>query len=279
MDPLSLGALCGAIGGGASKFVEKAWESGERWIQSYFKDHKPNAQQKAMSNSFDFLTELASRIKHLEDEHSISKMKIAEAQDHPDFSVFLQKALITSAQTDSKEKHILLAMLVSERLIAEPESVFSLASKMACDAIAYLTSNQIKLLGLLVNLYLIRPQPLPPMGLPSEIYREWCDNFISPRLSPYKEFIIGKQDLKHLESLSCIKINYLMGRDINQIFSIYDFKFDFNSLKSKELKEKIQLLWNESGIQQVDLTTTGQIIGVLVSDMISKTKTTFDGWE
>lgn len=137
MEPVSLIALGAAIGGASGKFVEKAWDSGEKWIRSYFKDHKENAQKQATENSKDFLNELAQRVKQLEDQKTVSKEKIDQAQDHPDFSAFLQKALLTSAQTDSKDKHKLLARLVSERLTSEPESVFSLASKMACDALSF----------------------------------------------------------------------------------------------------------------------------------------------
>ena len=42
-DPLSLVALGAAVGGAAGKFVEKAWDSGEKWITSYFADHRPKA--------------------------------------------------------------------------------------------------------------------------------------------------------------------------------------------------------------------------------------------
>lgn len=279
MEPLSLIALGAAVGGGAGKFVEKAWDSGEKWIQTYFKDHKENAQKQATANSLDFLTELTHRIKQLEDEQKISKEKIDQAQDHPDFSAFLHKALLTSAQTDSTDKHKLLARLVSERLSSQPESVFSLASKMACDALSFTSTNQILLLGLLTNLYAIRPHPFPPVGLTSEKFQEWMDNWVTQRLLPFKTLIIGKQDLNHLESLSCLKINQFIGRDLNQIYSIGEFKFDFNLLKIADLKEKIQKYWNESKLQAVDLTTTGQIIGVLASDMVSNTQTSFDGWE
>ncbi len=279
MEPLSLIALGAAIGGGTGKFVEKAWESGEKWIQSYFKDHKENAQKQASINSLDFLNELAHRVKQLEDEKKVSKEKIDQAQDHPDFSAFLQKALLTSAQTENKDKHKLLARLVSERLSAEPESVFSLASKMACDALSFISVNQILLLGLLTNLYTIRPSPFPPVGLTPDNFQDWMDSWITKRLLPYKNLRIGNRDLTHLESLSCLKINHLIGRDLNQIYSFVDFKFDFNLLKTGELKENIKKLWNESELQAIDLTTTGEIIGVLSSDMISNTKTSFDGWE
>ena len=55
MEPLSLVAISAAAGGIAGKFVEKVWDSGEKWIQSYFKDHKQNAQVAATENSLDFL--------------------------------------------------------------------------------------------------------------------------------------------------------------------------------------------------------------------------------
>jgi hypothetical protein len=279
MEPVSLIALGAAIGGASGKFVEKAWDSGEKWIQSYFKDHKENAHKQATENSKDFLNELAQRVKQLEDQKTVSKEKIDQAQDHPDFSAFLQKALLTSAQTDSKDKHKLLARLVSERLTSEPESVFSLASKMACDALSFASTNQIMLLGFVTNLYGIRPHPFPPVGLQPEQFQDWMDNWITQRLSPYKNLTIGKQDLNHLESLSCLKINQFVGRDLNQIYTVGDFKFDFNILKDTVLNEKIKQLWDGSRLQTIDLTTTGQIIGVMASDMISNTKTNFDGWE
>lgn len=279
MEPVSLIALGAAIGGASGKFVEKAWDSGEKWIQSYFKDHKEKAQNQATENSKDFLNELAQRVKQLEDQRTVSKEKIDQAQDHPDFSAFLQKALLTSAQTDSKDKHKLLARLVSERLTSEPESVFSLASKMACDALSFTSTNQILLLGLLTNLFTIRPHPFPPVGLTPDKFQVWMDLWLTQRLLPYRNLAIGKQDLNHLESLSCLKINQFIGRDLNQMYTVGDFKFDFNLLKAVDLKESIQKFWNESKLQAIDLTTTGQIIGVLSSDMISNTQTSFDGWE
>ena len=60
-DPLSLVALGAAVGGAAGKFVEKAWNSGEKWITSYFADHRPKAIAQAQANSAEFLTVQSSR--------------------------------------------------------------------------------------------------------------------------------------------------------------------------------------------------------------------------
>ncbi|MGO9147025.1 MAG: hypothetical protein ACLQDF_11710 [Desulfomonilia bacterium] len=46
-EPISMIAVGAAIGGAAGKFVEKAWDSGEKWLSNYFENHRPKAQDKA----------------------------------------------------------------------------------------------------------------------------------------------------------------------------------------------------------------------------------------
>jgi hypothetical protein len=278
MEPLSIIAIGAAVGGAAGKFVEKAWDSGEKWIQSYFKDHKEVAQQKATDNTMDFLNELAQKVKQLEDSKQIPKDKIESAQDHPDFSAMLQKALLTSAQTDSKDKHIILARLVSERLKSEPESILALGSKMACDAISYATVNQLLILGLAVNLYGIRPKPYPPPGVNETNFQDYMNNWLTQRLKPYEKIEFKQIDITHLESLSCLKVNTFIGRGLNDMFIKDNLVYDFEKMIDIQLRNKMKKIWND-GLQKIDLTTVGQIIGVSVSDLLTNTNTTFDGWE
>lgn len=277
MEPLSLIAMGAAVGGAAGKFVEKAWDSGEKWIQSYFKDHKEVAQQKATENSADFLNELAQKVKRLEESKQISKEKIEAAQDHPDFSAMLQKALLTSAQTDNKDKHVILARLVSERLKSEPESILALGSKMACDAISYATVNQLMILGLSANIYGIRPSPYPPFGINENNFQVWMDNWLITRLKPYQNIKFREIDINHLESLSCLKVNSFIGRGLNDMFSKENLVYDFDKMKDIQLRESMKKIWE--GLQKIDLTTVGQIIGVSVSDLLTNSNTTFDGWD
>jgi hypothetical protein len=277
MEPLSIILISAAVGGAASKFVEKAWDSGEKWIQSYFKDHKEVAQQKATDNTMDFLNELAQKVKQLEDSRQIPKEKIESAQDHPDFSAMLHKALLTSAQTDSKDKHIILARLVSERLKSEPESILALGSKMACDAISYATVDQLMILGLAVNFYSIRPNPYPPMGINESNFQDWMDNWLTIRLKPYQAIKYRTIDISHLESLSCLKVNTFIGRGLNEMFKKDNFVYDFEKMKDIQLKDSMKKVWE--GLQKIDLTTVGKIIGISVSDLLTKTNTTFIGWD
>jgi len=278
MEPLSIIAIGAAVGGAAGKFVEKAWDSGEKWIQTFFKDHKEVAQQKATENTMDFLNELAQKVKQLEESKQISQEKINSAQDHPDFSALLQKALLTSAQTDNKDKHVILARLVSERLKTEPESILALGSKMACDAISYATANQLMILGLAVNFYDVRPNPYPPLGVNETNFQEWLDNWLITRLKPYQNITFRPIDITHLESLSCLKVNTFIRRGLNDMFKKDNLSYDFEKMKDVTLKTSMKKVWDE-GLQKIDLTTVGQIIGVSVSDLLTNTTTTFDGWE
>lgn len=283
MEPLSIIAIGAAVGGAAGKFVEKAWDSGEKWLQNYLKDHKEKAKENAEINSKDFLKELADKIKILEETKAVSKDKIENAQDHPDFSILLQKALLTSAQSDSKEKHILLARLVSERLASEPETTFSLASKMAVDAIAYTNINQLKILGIMINLMYVRPLPWPPQGMTKDIFQDFMTNWINVSFKPYDNLIVKPMDLNHLESLSCIRYEMIISRQIKEIFSVNkseDFKFDFDKFKSvSSIGVKIEKIWNEGQLQRISLTSTGQLIGIFTSDLLSATKTDISNWD
>ncbi len=214
----------------------------------------------------------------MEDSNQITKEKIESAQDHPDFSALLQKALLTSSQTDNKDKHVLLARLVSERLKSKPESILALGSKMACEAISYMTVSQIIILGLAVNFYGIKPNPFPPNGLTEDNFQDWMDNWLTQRLKPYQNIESKRIDFIHLESLSCLKVNTFIGRGLDGMFDKDNFKFNFEKMKDVQLKESMKKIWND-GFQNIELTTVGHIIGVSVSDILINTITSFDGWD
>lgn len=276
MEPLSMIALGAAVGGAAGKFVEKAWDSGEKWLSSFFKDHGDNVKLEATNNSIDFLNELAERVKKIEESSIIPKSQIETAQDHPDFSALLQKALLTSAQTSIKEKHILLARLVSERLKSKPETTLSLASKMACDAISYASITQIKLLGLLVNIYSIRPIEFPPKEITTQTYQNYIENYLLNQVKYYLDLKFTVLDIKHLESLSCLKTLSIISRDIHKLFSKDNFSFNIDAINNVQLKNYLKEIWKH--IEKIDLTTVGEIIGVYTSDIFTNKTTIFEGW-
>lgn len=270
-EPLSLIALGAAIGGGAGKFVEKAWDSGEKWIVSYFADHQVKAREKAGENSANFLMKLGERVSELERNNLISSEDLIAAQEHPDFSVVLQKAMLSAAQTENTSKHDLLARLVTERIQASPESLLSMASKMACDAISYTTPNQLAILGLLVNLIYIKPVNI----LHESQHLSW----LNIRFLPFYNVNPTLVDYSHLESLSCLKHESFITRNISTVLTHkLGNDFNFENFSSTQLGDKIITAWESNGLKSCQLTTVGQILGIMVSDQFIGGKTTMSNW-
>jgi len=280
VDPGSI-AIGAAIGGAAGKFVEKAWSQGEKWITSYFKDHAPEAIEKAQQNSLEFLSELAKRVKNLEEQGEQEKKIIEESLNQPDFSALLQKAMMSSAQTEDKQKHALLAKLVANRLTVETESMFALASRQACDAVSMLTINQMKILGLLIFKDRVQQSPFPPVNMSQEEFNKWYVEYLTDNMQLYQDLTISRLDMVHLGALSCISILGISVRDhLRHILwpkKESGVTFDIKLFTSTELGKKMEELW-ESHLNGVSPTSIGELIGIYVSDMLRNTTTSLEGW-
>jgi len=246
VEPLSIVVISAAVGGIAGKFVEKAWTAGEKWLSSYLKDHYPETQEVGRQNSLEFLADLAQRVHQLEENTKDSykiRQQIESSLGDPDFSVLLQEALIASSRTGNEDKHKILA-----RIVAEVQS--------------------------------IRPSPFPPT-IPPQQFGQWYVNWLTRTLSlllpaePMTEL-----DFTHLESVSCIKYESFIGRNLKETLSPpseagYDWPFD-DFVQNNPIGKKLHELW-ENGMQQTTLTTAGQLIGIYVHDEQTKT-TTMIGW-
>lgn len=270
-DPLSLVALGAAVGGAAGKFVEKAWDSGEKWVTTYFKDHQPAAQQKAIENSGHFLADLSKRLEALEKSGAATKDKIASAQEQPDFSVLLQRALISSAQTSNSDKHELLSRLVAERVKSDAESVVSLASKMACDAIAYASPSHLKILGLAAVLVGIQPS----RKLKNDEFVSWLQR----QVSPFAGVRATHLDFIHMESLSCLVFESFITRDLQQVLVSKGVEgFDYGQFAASAMGKSLVEVWETDKLKCIRLTSVGQLIGILVSDQLSSSNTDLSKW-
>lgn len=281
VEPTSI-VLGAAIGGVAGKFVEKAWNLGEKWISSYFKDHAPKAKEQAQKNSLDFLSELAKRVKKLEEQGEQQKKIIKNSLNQPDFSVLLQKALISSAQTKNKQKHEILANIVADRLSRESESLLALCGQQAVDIVPLLNSRQMKILAFLTTVFFIRPKVFPPPNIINHdtILNMWYQQWLTDKLRIYGDLTVSNIDFLHLESLSCIKWDTIISRDLGVILNPKpetNFKFDKNAFLNTTLGKKINELW-QLGLKSALPTTVGQIIGVYTSDNLTGEMTSLNGF-
>jgi hypothetical protein len=279
MDPVSIATIAGAAGGVAGKLIGKAWESGEKWLSTYFKDHQPKAQESAQKNALDFLNELSNRVHSIEEGVKNildAKKQIENALEDPDFSALLKDAIIGSSRTPSNEKHQLLARIVSERLLAKQESLVALAGNLACDAIPHLSSKHLRCLGIMTLVYSTRPDPYPP-DIQSEKFNDWWVNWLERMLSPMMSIeTMTPIDYTHLVSVSCITYDYIINRDLKKILSPHlnsALKWDADKFLAEfTIGKKLLELWRDS-MEHAVPTSVGRLIGIYVRDLLEGTKT------
>ena len=269
------------VSGAAGGFVKETIASGSQWLRDRFAHHSEKAQKRARDNASDFLNELAPRIKKLEENSDFLKQKIESAMSQPDFSMLMQHALLSAAQTESKEKHILLAQVVSDRLRTDADTVLALTSQMACEAISHITSQQMRVLGLHYTLGHTR---FPTSNAPTspELLRMLRLEWIEHTLAPYKDLQFSRLDLMHLDALGCQGAHYgFLSPDLAGMLSraTGSIEFEYEHFVQTELGRHILELFERQGLNGTSLQSTGSLIGMYVSDQLANRPTDITTWE
>ena len=263
--------LGAAVGAGTSTLINRAWDSGEKWLATRFANHQERAREKAVDNALKFLRELGDRVAELERTNRVSEQSLSAALESPDLSVTLQEAMLSAAQTEDRDKHHLLSRLIEERIKASPESLVSMTSKMACDVVSYITPSQLQTLDLAVNIMHISPTE----ELTKSQAMQWLQHRISPLIG------VGPKglDYMHLESLSCMRVSSLISRDLSKLLRIkLGDDFDFDEFQSTQLGQDLKRIWEKEELQKCTLTTVGRLLGVMVSDQRLGDETDLKAW-
>ena len=265
LDPVSV-ATGAAIGGAASKVVEKAWDSAERWLKERFGTHAVEAQERARANAAEFVRQLAYRVEELEKRAAIDMEQVAQTQGHPQFSAMLQTTILNAAQTDSQTKLELLASLVAHRLAAKEETTVSLASGLASDAISGATSSQLELMALCCLIDEIRPKV--PYSNASD-FKTW----LRFHFAPFSNFEFREIDAKHLVAIRCASYDPTSGRSLAMALTMKagsELLDEIHDCDYKDIEaiDSLHINW-DLGLAGVQLTSVGSIVGGLVLDRMT----------
>ena len=272
-DPISIVAVSAAVGGVAGKVAEKAWDSAQGWLRERFGSHQAAARNQAEENAAKFVGELAKEVRALEDQQRLLDHDLSESQIDPQFSLVLQRSLLSSAQTSNAEKHSLLARLVAERLANPPETTIALASQLAADAIALSTYRQLLLLALSCFLHEVRPKE--PRPLPRREYHTW----LNVGLAPCAEYEFKDIDARHLVALSCISYDPASGRDLDILLCMKNgMTYRKRVFAGWDVVEDLQFHWAQ-GLAGVLLTSVGSIVGSLVLDQLLGMHSALPEWD
>lgn len=270
-DPISLITLGAAVGGVAGKLAERAWDSATGWLGDRFAHHTESAIKAARENTEQFVIELANRVQALEHDNRVDAEAAEIRESHPQFALLLQAAVLAGAQTDSKEKHQILADLVAARLTANADTTLALASEMACQAISRATTRQLMLLALCAFLEDIRPREL----IDKQSYGVWIDTI----LDPFVDLEFHEIDALHLTAINCITYDPTSKKDL---ILLLNMKVRANALLRNNFEESenlffLEMIWGQ-GLLGVQLTSVGKLIGGLVFDRLFGISTGMPEW-
>jgi hypothetical protein len=264
-DPLSLIAAGAAIGGLASKVVEKTWDSGERWLREKFGSYAAEGREQALENSAKFVYQLAMRVESLEKNCILKKQSVFKTQSDPQFLTFLKQTVLNSAKTSDEKKHDLLARLVADRLASRSETTLALASDLASDAITRSTNRQLELMSVCCFLDEIRPRDQIKTV---DDYHLW----LSIHLSHFVNFEFAKVDARHLVAIACATFDPASNRSLPVLLMfkagipLMDqlIEDDFKKIPNVDI---LLINW-DSGLADVQLTSVGSIVGGLALGQI-----------
>ncbi len=275
------------ISGAAGAFVKEVASKGVEWLIQLGGSHSQTVQAQVEQNARNFLIRLAERVQRLEEELPADQKEIFDsALGHPSSSFLMQKALISASITDNDDRHSILSELIAQRLSADDEDMIALVGSAACDAVSALSSTHIRLLGLMAHLFFFNPPPEQPVRNQKEfleiLLTFWgelenlCNGLDSAKRS----------DILHLAGLSCILINRGAGRDLKLTLSPWLNMVPWSSrsdlhrpdlafLEQQSWWPRFHRIW-ALGFQNVFLTSTGLLIGVLFRDGSLKKVTAID---
>jgi hypothetical protein len=207
VDPFTVSAIAGAVGGATQALVQSVWRTGEKWITGYYQDHRPAAEEAATRNGLMFLSDLAQRVQLLEnatEDDSRVRQVFASALDDPDFAGTLQAALLGASRTKSREKHGVLASIVADRLILNAEDFRAVLGSTAAGIVPRLTTRQIRMLGLFTLVQHGKPGVYPNTKDAYEVrhwYNDWLNSHYMP-LYPYPR--LDSEEWRYLDVLDCV---------------------------------------------------------------------------
>ncbi len=299
-DALAVALLTGAAGGIGGQVVKEAWKAvGSGWLEGYFRDHAPKAQEQAQQNVAEFLAGLAVRVNRLADAIGPTagmQQKVEAGLQDPDFSVVLKGAILSAARSSNKVKHNVLARAVAERLAAAPESTEALASSIAVEAIPRLSAVHLNLLRIAAIVYAIRPPGLPLPERPEDTDDGGTTPAEKQALNAYPDWLrtalalvpradeVRASDYTHLASSGCLIVERRVWLDIENVFRPTGGRWlslaaaggygervrDF--LGSDEEGRALTSLW-EDGLRHVILAPAGLLIGTAAHDVQSQSET------
>ena len=266
----------------AKKFIDTAIELGAAWVRARYIDQLPKAMEAAEENFVQYLNELAACIKKIEnllEESGQPIDKIEIALQNPDIALDYKETAIMAARTNNSSKHYLFAKLLAEKLIADEDNIYYLATSSAIQAIAQLNLTHMRILAMMVLIHHIRPVEIPS-DEQNEFYTKWLSENIS-LINPGME--VSRLHFNHLMTTACLiprtgLVSEVPTQALVRRYSGFEYETATGFLDQDSMGQVIQSLWDK-GIASTTLTTTGRLIGRETFGVFFKDEVRFIDWD
>ncbi len=279
-EPVSITLIAAALGGAAGSITQTISQNGSIWLSEKLRGHQPAVLAAAQNNAQAMVDLLTTKVAALEERGEINDEMFNRAFSDPSFNRVLQKTLMGAAETNSQQKHELLAGIIAERLKASTDSIIGVSAGLVSDAIGNCTARQLKILGFCSNSQNFSPQ-IEARGEASAIEGGWVvgreqsiqilKRTFESRFSPYVDLKIGSVDSAHLEGLSCISVLRFGHKDIAAIlghnWKVGEYNLTIADLESFPVGQNFLRLWN-GGADTMSPTSIGMMIGIMVGDRL-----------
>jgi len=277
MDSLIF-AIGGNASGWAAMFMKEFWERDAKLLDQSFKDYHVKARDTAKKRLFEFLDELRNRVNSFEElmqkNPEVKKLVQATFSD-PDFYMLQINAMIASTRTSSKEKHKLLARIISEQFVIDKESWKAIAVDAAVRALPHLSAVQLRCLGALAMTYGERPD-LSGNDIVPDQFHDWWSHVLEEMFSPLLPLgKTGEMDYTHLVSLACSTYEFVGYRNLERVLSPPNnpkFKWEATRfLTESPVGKELTEAW-KAGMQRAYPTSVGRLIGLHFRDLLLEAK-------
>ena len=179
-------------------------------FQEHYAHDAPETREQALQNGAD-----ASQRFRGEVDARIERGELTEAQarasfQRPDVAKHAQDVLLMASETPDELTHEELARLMGARLVAPQESRENILLRMACDQLQYLTSRQLRLLGLIFAMCYMGPddEVVRLVDVDFDAAFEAYTREMLTVLGPFSDLsITGTLDAEHFNELQLIVYN------------------------------------------------------------------------
>jgi hypothetical protein len=136
--------------------VKQATAIARRFHDRYAHD-APETREQALQNGADAAQRLRGEVDARVERGELTEAQARASFQRPDIAKHAQDVLLVASETPDELNHEELARLMGAQLVAPQESRENILLRMACDQLQYLTSRQLRLLGLIFAICYMGP--------------------------------------------------------------------------------------------------------------------------